>query len=44
MFELFVRIMRWIQDYESDDENAKRQSGLKFVILDLSGESLEIDN
>ncbi|KAI3453127.1 hypothetical protein Pfo_009790 [Paulownia fortunei] len=31
------RIMRWVEEYESDD--AKKQSGLKFVILDLSAVS-----
>ncbi|KAG8366727.1 hypothetical protein BUALT_Bualt17G0109400 [Buddleja alternifolia] len=33
------RITRWIEDYETDDEKAKKKSGLKFVILDLSGVS-----
>ncbi|KAK6122348.1 hypothetical protein DH2020_043968 [Rehmannia glutinosa] len=33
------RITRWVEEYESDDEYAKKQSGLKFVILDLSAVS-----
>ncbi|KAK4484160.1 hypothetical protein RD792_011381 [Penstemon davidsonii] len=33
------RITRWIQEYESEDQNVKKQSGLKFVILDLSAVS-----
>ncbi|KAL8471019.1 hypothetical protein ACS0TY_033552 [Phlomoides rotata] len=30
------RFTRWIEEYESDEENAKKKSELKFVILDLS--------
>ncbi|KAK6134143.1 hypothetical protein DH2020_032093 [Rehmannia glutinosa] len=35
------RTTRWIEEYESssDDENAKKKSGLKFVVLDLSAVS-----
>ncbi|KAK6146785.1 hypothetical protein DH2020_020654 [Rehmannia glutinosa] len=33
------RIMRWVEECESGDEHAKKQSGLKFVILDLSAVS-----
>lgn len=35
---LSVRITRWIEEYETDSENSKNKSQLKFVILDLSGE------
>lgn len=35
---LSVRITRWMEEYETDSENSKNKSQLKFVILDLSGE------
>ncbi|KAK6146779.1 hypothetical protein DH2020_020648 [Rehmannia glutinosa] len=33
------RITRWVEECESDDANAEKQFGLKFVILDLSAVS-----
>ncbi|KAK4430308.1 putative sulfate transporter 3.3 [Sesamum alatum] len=33
------RITRWIEEYETEDANAKKKSGVKFVILDLSAVS-----
>ncbi|KAK4358415.1 hypothetical protein RND71_024025 [Anisodus tanguticus] len=33
------RISRWIEDYEAEGGKNKKQSGLKFVVLDLSGVS-----
>ncbi|KAL2518835.1 putative sulfate transporter 3.3 [Abeliophyllum distichum] len=33
------RISRWIEEYEVEDENAKKQSTIKFIILDLSAVS-----
>ncbi|GMP93576.1 hypothetical protein CsSME_00043346 [Camellia sinensis var. sinensis] len=34
------RILRWIEDYEAgEEEQSKKQSGLRFVILDLSAVS-----
>ncbi|XP_060215352.1 probable sulfate transporter 3.3 [Lycium barbarum] len=33
------RISRWIEDYEAEGEKTKKQSGLRFVVLDLSGVS-----
>lgn len=33
------RITRWIEEYETDSENSKNKSQLKFVILDLSAVS-----
>lgn len=33
------RILRWVEECESSDSKAKTQSGLKFVILDLSAVS-----
>ncbi|XP_052203799.1 probable sulfate transporter 3.3 [Diospyros lotus] len=33
------RIMRWIEDYEADEEYGEKQCSLRFVILDLSAVS-----
>ncbi|KAL0380863.1 UNVERIFIED_CONTAM: putative sulfate transporter 3.3 [Sesamum angustifolium] len=33
------RVTRWIEEYETEDANAKKKSGVKFVILDLSAVS-----
>lgn len=33
------RITRWIEEYETEDANAKKKSEVKFVILDLSAVS-----
>ncbi|KAL4586699.1 hypothetical protein LXL04_011341 [Taraxacum kok-saghyz] len=33
------RILRWIQDYEEEEEDTKRHSGLRFVVLDLAAVS-----
>ncbi|PIN25976.1 Sulfate/bicarbonate/oxalate exchanger SAT-1 and related transporters (SLC26 family) [Handroanthus impetiginosus] len=33
------RIARWIEEHETEDENVKKKSGLKFFILDLSSVS-----
>ncbi|KAI3466986.1 hypothetical protein Pfo_023649 [Paulownia fortunei] len=33
------RVTRWIEEYESEDENAKKKSGLRFLVLDLSAVS-----
>lgn len=35
----FLRITRWIQDYEVENDDSKNKSQLKFVILDLSAVS-----
>lgn len=38
---MFLRISRWIEEDEVEDENGKQQSMIKFIILNLSGKFIE---